>query len=132
MRQGLAIAFGMAAGLLVGTLAAAQGTPRAVAAKLKNPVAVTPASIATGNQLYQKQCRLCHGAAGKAETAAAKAMGASDLTDGTWTHGGSDGEIFAVIMDGGGPDSKMKGFKGKLSDQDAWHVVNYVRSLAAK
>jgi mono/diheme cytochrome c family protein len=87
--------------------------------------------VAAGEALYQKQCRLCHGATGKADTAAAKSMGASDLTDATWTRGNTDGEIFVVIQEGAGPDFKMKGFKGRLSDQDTWHVVNYVRSLAS-
>lgn len=109
-----------------------QTTPRAAAAKLKNPVASSPASITSGQQLYQKQCRMCHGATGKADTPAAKTMGASDLTDATWTRGSSDGEIFVVIQEGAGPDYKMKGFKGKLSEQDSWHVVNYIRSLAQK
>jgi mono/diheme cytochrome c family protein len=107
-----------------------QTTPRAVAAKMKNPVATSAASVAAGEALYQKQCRLCHGATGRADTAAAKSMGASDLTDATWTRGNSDGEIFTVIMEGAGPEFKMKGFKGRLSDQDTWHVVNYVRSLS--
>jgi len=116
----------------IGTSAAGeQTTPRAAAAKMKNPTAANPASVAAGEALYQKQCRLCHGATGKADTAAAKSMGASDLTDATWTRGNTDGEIFVVIQEGAGPDFKMKGFKGRLSDQDTWHVVNYVRSLAS-
>ena len=123
-----------AAVCLVGTVwtsaAGDQTTPRAAAAKTPNPVASNAASLAAGEALYQKQCRLCHGATGKADTAAAKSMGASDLTDATWTRGNTDGEIFAVIMEGAGPEFKMKGFKGRLSDQDTWHVVNYVRSLA--
>lgn len=118
--------------LMAGSAVLAEQGPRAAAAKLKNPVASSPASIAAGELLYQKQCRLCHGATGRADSAPAKAMKASDLTDGAWTHGGSDGEIFTAIQDGTGPDSKMKGFKGKLSDQDTWHVVNYIRSLARK
>lgn len=121
---------------IVWSLAVAAGadqtTPRAAAAKLKNPVASSAASITSGQQLYQKQCRMCHGATAKADTPAAKTMGASDLTDATWTRGSSDGEIFVVIQEGAGPDYKMKGFKGKLSDQDSWHVVNYIRSLAQK
>ena len=110
----------------------AQTTPRATAAKMKNPVTSDAASIASGQQLYTKQCRMCHGTTGKAETAAAKAMGASDLTDATWSRGSSDGELFVVIQEGAGPDYKMKGFKGRLSEQDTWHVVNYLRSLAGK
>jgi len=42
---------------------------------------------------------------------------------------GSDGEIFTVIVNGAGPSSKMVGFKGKMPDQDVWHIVNYLRSL---
>ncbi|MEZ5416293.1 MAG: c-type cytochrome [Vicinamibacterales bacterium] len=111
--------------------AAAQTTPRAAAAKMKNPVASSAASIDTGRQLYQKHCRMCHGATGAADTAAARSMGASSIVDATWTRGSSDGEIFVVIQEGAGPEYKMKGMKGKVSEQDTWHLVNYVRSLAA-
>ena len=52
------------------------------------------------------------------------------LTDATWDRGSTDGEIFTVIQEGAGPDYKMKGLKGKLSEQDTWHLVNYVRSLS--
>ncbi|MEZ5283233.1 MAG: c-type cytochrome [Vicinamibacterales bacterium] len=117
--------------VLVVVPASGQTTSRAAAAKMKNPVPTSAASVATGQQLYQKQCRLCHGATGQADTPVAKKMNASDLTDATWTRGSSDGEIFVVIQEGAGPDFKMKGFKGKISDQDTWHLVNYVRSLAA-
>lgn len=118
----------LSVGLVAGGL---QTTSRAVAAKMKNPVATSAASVTAGQQIYQKQCRMCHGAAGAAETPIAKKMMASDLTDATWTYGSTDGEIYAVIQDGVGPDFKMKAFKGKVSDQDTWHLVNYVRSLAA-
>lgn len=132
MRVGM---MGVGATLLVAAMAgtgAAQTTPRATAAKMKNPAAADAASIASGQQLYTKQCRMCHGTTGKADTAAAKAMGASDLTDATWTRGSSDGELFVVIQEGAGPDYKMKGFKGRLSEQDTWHVVNFIRSLSGK
>lgn len=109
-----------------------QTTPRAAAAKMKNPVAASPASIATGQQLFQKYCRFCHGATGRGDSPSApKDMQPSNLADANWTRGGSDGEIFVVIMEGAGPDYKMKGLKGKLADQDAWHLVNYVKSLSS-
>ena len=108
-----------------------QTTPKAVAAKLKNPVAASPTSIASGQQLYQKYCRVCHGASGRGDSPSApKDMKPSNLTDATWDRGSTDGEIYTVILEGAGPDFKMKGLKGKITDQDAWHVVNYVRSLA--
>jgi cytochrome c len=105
-------------------------TPRAVAAKMNNPVAANPASIASGQALYGKYCRFCHGATGLGDgPQAPKDMKPSNLTDTTWDRGSSPGEIFVVIQEGAGPDFKMKGLKGKLSEQDTWHVVNYVRSL---
>lgn len=112
------------------TASAEQTTPRAAAAKLKNPVASNAASIATGQQLYQKYCRFCHGATGRGDSPSApKDMKPSNLADATWDRGSTDGEIFVVIQEGAGPDYKMKGLKGKVSDQDTWHLVNYVRSL---
>lgn len=119
--------------LLIALLAVsvhAQSTPRAAAAKLKNPIPTSAASVSAGQAIYQKQCRLCHGATGRADTPVARKMNASDLTDATWARGSTDGEIYVVIQEGAGPDYKMKGFKDKISDQDAWHVVNYIRSLA--
>ncbi len=133
MGQRTVLMWGAAVGLVaaIGISAAAeQTTPRAAAAKMKNPVPSNAGSIASGQALYQKQCRMCHGATGKADTAAAKTMGASDLTDATWARGNSDGEMFVVIQEGAGPEFKMKGFKGKLSDIDTWHVINYVKSLS--
>lgn len=118
--------------LLMASVAAAGGqtTPRAEAAKLKNPVPSNAASIAAGQALYGKYCRFCHGATGAGDSPSApKDMKPSNLTDATWDRGSSDGEIYVVIQEGAGPDFKMKGLKGKISDQDTWHLVNYVRSL---
>ncbi|MCC7032012.1 MAG: c-type cytochrome [Acidobacteria bacterium] len=113
------------------TASAEQTTPRAEAAKLKNPVASNAASLATGQQLYQKYCRFCHGTTGRGDSPTApKTMKPSNIVDDTWDRGSSDGEIFVVIQEGAGPDYKMKGLKGKVTDQDTWHLVNYVRSLA--
>ena len=117
---------------LVAAMAAHDGqtTPRAEAAKLKNPIPANAASIAAGQALYSKYCRFCHGTTGKGDgPSAPKDVKPSNLTDATWDRGSSDGEIFAVIQEGAGPDFKMKGLKGKVSDTDTWHLVNYVRSL---
>lgn len=123
-------------GLSLGSGLAAQPakpTPRAEAAKMKNPVASNAASITAGQGLYQKYCRFCHGTTGAGDSPSApKDMKPSNLTDATWDRGSTDGEIFVVIQEGAGPDYKMKGLKGKISDQDTWHLVNYVRSLGAK
>ena len=46
--------------------------------------------------------------------------------------GGTDGEIFTVIRDGVGPEYVMGPWKDRLPEQELWHVVNYIKSLAAK
>ena len=103
------------------------------AKKVKNPAAATPVSIAAGQQLYQKYCKFCHGDAAKGDgKMAPKDTHPSDLTDDKWDRGSSDGEIFAVISEGAGPKFQMKGFKSKLTPEEIWNVVNYVRSLNGK
>jgi mono/diheme cytochrome c family protein len=110
--------------LLVGVTVRAQN-----AAAVKNPVAPTPASVTAGAAAYKKYCAFCHGAGAKGDgRLAPKGSMPSDLTDATWGHGSTDGEIFASIA-AGVPDTAMVGFKGKMPDQDVWHIVNYLRSL---
>ena len=101
--------------------------------KLKNPVEATPASIKAGQALYQKYCRFCHGndAHGNGPMAP-EGTHPSNLTDDKWDRGSTDGELFLVIKEGAGPKFDMKGFKSKMTDQEIWNVVNYVRSIQGK
>ena len=106
------------------------GSPEGKA--MKNPVAASAESIAAGQAAYAKNCRFCHGAEGKGDgTMAPKDTHPSDLTDAKWDRGSTDGEIFLVIQNGAGPEMKMKGFKGRVKDDDIWNIVNYLRSVAA-
>jgi mono/diheme cytochrome c family protein len=100
---------------------------------IKNPVASTPASITAGAAVYKKYCAFCHGLTGKGDgPLAPKDADPPDLTDDDWDHGSTDGEIFAFVQAGGGPGSKMIAFKGKIPDQDLWHMINFLRSLGPK
>jgi mono/diheme cytochrome c family protein len=104
------------------------------AEKLVNPVARTAESVKAGAAVYAKACANCHGPYGLANTRLAQGMGAygarpSNLVDAEWIHGSTDGEIFAVIRDGVGPDFHMPKFQGQLSDEELWHLVNYIRSI---
>ena len=103
------------------------------AKKVKNPAAATPASIAAGQQLYQKYCKFCHGDGAKGDgKMAPKDSHPSDLTDAKWDRGSTDGEVFLVLRDGAGPELKMKGYKGRMSETDMWNVINYLRSVGPK
>jgi mono/diheme cytochrome c family protein len=105
----------------------------AQARQMKNPVQATPQSIAAGKDLYSKNCRSCHGADAKGDgPMKPKDSHPSNLTDAEWTRGSSDGEIFAVVRDGAGPQFLMRGYKSRMTEQDIWNLVNYIRSLGPK
>ena len=94
-----------------------------------NPIEPTAESRAIGRQRYVFMCRECHGNRGRGDGDMAHAGGVpSDFTDDVWDHGESDGEIFAVIKEGVSAD--MQGYANRLSDEEIWHVVNYLRSLS--
>jgi mono/diheme cytochrome c family protein len=100
------------------------------AAKLENPIPATKESISNGAGLFAKQCASCHGSGGSGDGAMAAKLKSkpSDLTDAAWTHGPSDGEIFALIRDGA-KNTGMKAFRGALTDRQMWDLVNFIRSI---
>jgi mono/diheme cytochrome c family protein len=135
MRRALAAAIvGTACALVlfvVGVSAQGGNGGNAEGRKLKNPVPSSPESIKAGQAAYQKNCRFCHGANALGDgPSAPKDSHPSNLTDKEWTRGSTDGEIFVVMRDGAAPKFEMKGFKGRMTDQDMWNVVNYLRSIA--
>jgi len=97
---------------------------------LKNPVPASPESIKTGQQLYAKYCRFCHGDDAKGNgKMAPKGTMPPDLTDAQWDRGSTDGEIFVVLQEGTPPKLDMKGFKAMIKEPDMWNIVNYLRSI---
>ena len=105
------------------------GNPEA--AKIANPVSAAPDSVGAGRRVYARLCANCHGPSGKGDgSGAAGGAAPADLTDATWDYGSSDGEIFTVIRDGTSAD--MGSYAERLSQQDIWNVVNYVRTLSTK
>ncbi len=96
---------------------------------LENPVPSTLDSVATGRQRYVFMCRECHGNGGLGDGDMAHAGGeVPNFTDDAWLHGPSEGEMFLVIRDGVTAD--MQPYANRLSDEDVWHLVNYLKTLA--
>jgi len=118
--------------LVVG-LAAQEKHGNPEAAKVQNPVASSPASVAAGEAVYMKYCRGCHAkdAAGGPPPEAGEEP-ASNLIDAEWNHGSSDGEIFHVIKNGVPPAMIMEAFGTRVPDTDIWNVVHFLRSIAKK
>ena len=107
------------------------------AASIKNPVAPTSESIATGKRAYDANCAACHGNLAQGAVKAGLTISIieeqqgrqpPDLTDGQWDNGSADGEIFTVVKRGL-PPTMMAGFDGRIPDDDIWSIVNYLRTL---
>jgi mono/diheme cytochrome c family protein len=99
------------------------------AAKQKNPVKADANNLKEGKDIYGQQCKSCHGPKGKGDGPKAEKI---DISCGDFTStditSQSDGELFWRTTEGRKP---MPSFKEKLSDNERWTVVNYIRSLAA-
>ncbi len=122
-----------------GGAALTQEARNQIAAALMNPLAATPASIAAGKAAYDANCAACHGNRAQGAVRAGIVISiiqeqggkqAPDLTDGTWDHGSTDGEIYTVTKRGV-PPTMMAGWEGRVSDIEIWSIVNYLRALAA-
>jgi mono/diheme cytochrome c family protein len=94
---------------------------------MKNPVAKSDASTKAGLDLYTKNCASCHGKAGLGDGVKARALKTfpGDFSKADF-QAQSDGDHFYKTKTGRG---EMPKYEGKLSDNDIWNVVNYMRSL---
>lgn len=106
-------------------------TTRAAARKLKNPVPPSAEVIAAGMQNYGRHCQKCHGenGDGKGPKAAELSVAPGDFTDVGKMRDLTDGELFWEITKGRRP---MPAFADKLSDQERWEVVDFIRTFAAR
>lgn len=95
--------------------------PAAKQSPTKNPFAGNADAVAEGKRLYFKwNCYGCHGAQGGG------GMGPS-LIDAEWRYGGDDASVFETIKNG--RPKGMPVWGDKLSDDEIWKVIAYVRSL---
>jgi len=106
-------------------------TSLAKARRLKNPIPPTSEAIASGVEVYKNHCQSCHGqyGDGKGDKAAELSVAPGDFTDSSKMNTLTDGELYWQITKGHRP---MPAFAGKLSDEQRWQVVDYIRTFAAK
>jgi mono/diheme cytochrome c family protein len=122
----LVVAAGGAAALyLLGSHWDAPATVR----NMGNPVARTEANVSAGMQTYRERCAKCHGDGGdgKGEKAGDLSVSPTDFTSASEMKGATDGELFWKISVGHRP---MPAYKGKLSEEERWQVVRYIRTFA--
>jgi len=94
---------------------------------MKNPIVMSDASTTAGQALYAKTCAACHGKTGLGDGPKAKSLKTipTDFSKAE-SQTQTDGEHFYKTKTGRGD---MPKYEGKLSDDDIWNVVNYVRTL---
>ena len=101
--------------------------------KTKNPVASSPESIEKGKTLYNERtkgnCVFCHGdtGAGNEANLARLRRKPADLTNKERMAKMTDGELFWKISKG--ITGIMPAGERRMSEEERWHVVNYIRTL---
>jgi mono/diheme cytochrome c family protein len=116
--------------LLLSAILVAQTKPWAVPPNfksMKNTVATSDASVKAGQALYVKTCTPCHGKTGLGDGVKSKSLKTpmNDFTKAE-VQGQTDGELFYKTKTGRGDMTK---YEGKLTDDDIWSLVNYIRTL---
>lgn len=103
----------------------------AAAQPVANPIPTSPASLARGQQIYASSCLVCHGVEGRGDGPAGRALRPppADLRV-HMAAGHTDQQLFDRITNGV-PGTAMPAWKEQLTPEERWHVINYIRSLAA-
>jgi mono/diheme cytochrome c family protein len=96
----------------------------------KNPIQSSPAALAAARAIYFDKCVQCHGETGKGDgpDAAMYYPLPASLIDAKHMSGVTDGELFYEISQGRKP---MPSFKKRLTEEQRWQLVLFVRSLSA-
>jgi copper transport protein len=96
-----------------------------------NPVPPNAASIAAGQALYQTNCLPCHGETGNGNGPVGLTLNPrpADLTVHTAPGVHPDGRLYEWISNGFPGSSVMPAFRKFLTDEERWHLVNYIRTL---
>ncbi len=99
----------------------AQAGPTAEQPKKLNPYTGDEEKIAEGRKLFLRwNCYSCHGVRGGG------GMG-RPMNDEQWMYGGDDAGVFASTW--GGTPGGMPAYSERMSEDETWKVIAYVRSF---
>lgn len=96
-----------------------------------NPILPDVESVAVGQALFKENCITCHGPEGRGNGPTAQTLSPppADFAAGhTDTH--PDGDLYYWIREGI-TDTAMPAFRGEFSNDEIWHLVNFIRRLSA-
>ena len=93
------------------------------------PATATPVAVASGKDLYAKNCMTCHRESGKGGkvTVDGKALDPDDVTTAKMK-AKSDEKLYGYISEGF-PDDGMPAYKDKLSPDEIKAIIAHVRTL---
>ena len=97
-----------------------------------NPMLPDAESIAIGKEIFDESCAACHGDKGRGNGPASLSLNPppADFAAGhTETH--PDGDLYYWILQGV-EETQMPAFEDRVTREEAWHLVNYVRRLSAQ
>ena len=101
--------------------------------KMSNPVSLTSDALQEAASIYEKKCSKCHGTNGDGNGSATRELAVKprNYTDKRRMEQIPDGQLYWIICYGSDPDTtEMKGYKKKLSEEQMWSLVHYIRAFA--
>jgi cytochrome c len=98
--------------------------------ELKNPLADTPANVASGKEAFSHYCAACHGLDGQNTGVpfADRMSPPVPLLNSPRVQTYADGQLYWILENGIYP-SGMPSSKGILTDEELWSIVAYIRHL---
>ncbi len=97
-----------------------------------NPVPADEASLARGEAIYAQQCATCHGDGGMGDGPTGQGLDPAPAPIAHTSQMLSDSYLFWRISEGGAQfNTAMIPYKGILSEDEIWDVINYVRALGS-
>jgi mono/diheme cytochrome c family protein len=103
---------------------ALQGSAYAFGVEAPASAPKTASAAAQGEELFGRNCQLCHNSRGKGGKG-------PQLVKGAWGPGGANGDDYMFqIIKNGRPNTQMGGFGGALSDDEIRTIIAFLRAEA--
>jgi mono/diheme cytochrome c family protein len=98
--------------------------------KMPNPIPPTAEIVKEVPGVYESKCSKCHGDKGDGKGSATKGLDVKprNYRDKNVMERIPDGQLFWIIANGSDPEAtEMSGYKKKLSEEQMWALVHYIR-----